>query len=186
MSQKILVAASALALFSTIFIGCRSGQPIDYDTALGLLKDRNSEPVRLTFSASPPANAGAGVMDAYERLIDAHVLACTNTAAMGKVCQPGPAGDALTQTGASELALVAGRWVPASITSISRSVGTSATAEVRMTFEMSPLYRDFEDAFDTIQIWAGKSVIESKKEGKIAHAVFQRDDDGWHLENVSL
>ena len=104
---------------------------------------------------------------------------------MGKICQPGPAGDALTQVGSAELAVVAGRWVPASITSISRSVGSSATAEVRLRFELSPLYRDFENAFDAIQLWAGKSPIESKKEGRVAHAVFQRYEDGWHLESLS-
>ena len=104
---------------------------------------------------------------------------------MGKICQPGPAGDAVTQVGSAELAVVAGRWVPSAITSISRSAGSSATAEVRMQFEMSQLYRDFEDAFDAIQIRAGSSPVENKKEGKIAHAVFQRDDDGWHVESIS-
>lgn len=185
MRLKTVVTVCALAAIAAVSSGCRSGDPIDYETAMGLIRDRNTEPVKLTFSASPPANAGPTVADAYTALIDAHVIACTTTAAMGQICQPGPAGDALTQVGSAELAVVAGRWVPAAITSISRSVGSSATAEVRLRFEMSPLYRDFENAFDAIQLSVGKSPIDSKREGKMVHAVFQRYEDGWHLDSLS-
>lgn len=184
MNFRIISSMCVMAAVSFALIGCRS-DPIDNDTALGLLKDRNTEPVKLTFSASPPADAGSSITDAYNRLIDAHVITCTSTKVMGKICQPGPAGDALTQVGSAEIALVAGRWVPSAINSISRSTGTTATAEVRMTFEMSPLYRDFENAFDAIQLWAGRPPVDNKKEGKIVHAVFQREEDGWHLESVS-
>jgi hypothetical protein len=186
MSLKTAVSVCVLAAFATVSSGCRSGEPIDNETAMNLIKDRNTDPVKLTFSASPPQNASATVTDAYTQLIDAHVITCTTTVGMGKICQPGPAGDAVTQVGAAELSIVAGRWVPASITTISRPVGSSgATAEVRLTFELSPLYRDFENAFDAIQLYAGKSPIENKREGKMAHAVFQRYEDGWHLESLT-
>lgn len=176
----ICVGALALAAFSS---GCRRSDPIDQDTALNLLKDRNMEPVKLTFSASPPEQGGPSIQEAYDRLVDAHVIVCPTTV-MGKVCQPGSAGEALTQVGSSELAIVAGRWVPSAVTNISRSRG-GATAEVRMTFEMTPLYRDFENDFDAIQLRSGRSPIDNKKEGRIAHAVFQHYEDGWHLESVS-
>jgi hypothetical protein len=185
MNLKTVVSVCALAAIASVSSGCRSGEPIDNDTAMSLLKDRTTEPIRLTFSASPPENGGAAVTDAYNQLIDAHVITCTKTAGMGKICQPGPAGEAVTQVGAAELAVVAGRWVPASITSIAQSAGSSTTAEVRLTFELSPLYRDFESAFDAIQLYGGKSPIENKREGKMAHAVFQRYEDGWHLESLS-
>ena len=184
MSFKSILTAGAMIAIAVISIGCRATEPIDPDTALGLLKDRSMEPVKLTFSASPPTNGSQEAKDAYARLVDAHVITC-NTTTIGTLCQPGPAGDALTQVGAAELAVVAGRWVPATVTNFSHPQGTGVTADVHMTFELSPLYRDFEGAFDAIQIWAGKSAIESKKEGKIAHAVFQHYDDGWHLENIS-
>jgi len=185
MSLKTIVSICVLTALAAVLSGCRSSEPLDYETAMGLVKERSTEPVKLTFSASPPANGDAAVTDAYARLIDAHVITCTTTAAMGKICQPGPAGDALTQVGSAELAVVAGRWVPAAITSFSPSVGSNTTADVRLRFEPSPLYRDFEDAFDAIQLWAGKSLIESKREGRIVRAVFQRYDDGWHLETLS-
>jgi hypothetical protein len=183
--QLRTTAYALLAVTAIISSGCHTAEPIDYETAMNLIKDRNTEPVKLTFSASPPSNAGPSMTEAYNQLIDAHVIACTTTPAMGKICQPGPTGDSLTQVGSAELAIVAGRWVPAAITSIARSVGSSATAEVRLRFEPSPLYRDFESAFDTIQLWGGKSPIESKKEGKVVRAVFQRYEDGWHLESLS-
>ena len=183
MNFKTVIPVFALAAIATLSSGCHVGDPINYETAMSLVKDRNPEPVKLTFSASPPPNADSKIIDAYNRLVDAHVLTCTVTA-MGKICQPGPAGEALTQVGSAELALVAGRWVPAAITSISPG-GSSATAEVRLRFESSPTYRDFESAFDAIQLWAGKSAIETNKEGKMVHAVFQRYEDGWHLDSLS-
>lgn len=179
-------AACVCALTALVLSGCRTGDPIDYDTAVALLRDRNTEPLKIVFSASPPAKAGnERTAEAYDRLIDAHVIQCTDTRAMGKICEPGPAGEGLTLVGSTELSLVAGRWVPASITHISRSGDGTASAEVRMTFEPSPLYRDFENSFDDIQQSAGVSAIEYKKEGKTVHAVYQHLEDGWHLESVS-
>src|SRR5438128_9938195 len=97
MSLRTTITVLVLATIAGASSGCRSGEPIDYETAMTLVKDRNTEPVKLTFSASLPTDARPNVADAYNQLISAHVLACTTTAAMGKICQPGPAGDALTQ-----------------------------------------------------------------------------------------
>src|SRR2546423_1541349 len=108
MSLKTTASVCLLATIAALSIGCRGGDPIDYETAMSLIKDRNTEPIKLTFSASPPSNAGPSVMDAYSQLIDAHVITCTSTQVMGKICQPGPAGDALTQVGAAEMAIIAG------------------------------------------------------------------------------
>lgn len=184
MGIKAVVCAGALAALAIVSTACRGPEPIDPDTALSLLKDRTTEPVRVTFSATVPENATPSVKDAYTLLMDAHVITCKTTA-VGKLCQPGPAGDALTLAGSAELGLVAGRWAPSSVTSISRSGGNAATAEVHMRFEPSPLYRDFEGAFDAIQIWSGQSAMDNKKEGKIAHAVFQHLEDGWRLESLT-
>jgi len=185
MSWNRFGSLCVLAALATISTGCSGGDPLDYETAMSLVKERQTDPVKLTISASPPAHGGAAVTDAYVRLMDAHVINCTTTEVMGKICQPGPAGEEITPVGSAELSLNAGHWVPSTITSISRSTGSSATAEVRMRFELSPLYRDFEESFDAIQVWAGKSPIENKKEGKMAHAVFQRYEDGWHLESLT-
>jgi hypothetical protein len=88
---------------------------------------------------------------------------------VGIICDPGPAGDALTQNGVSELSLVAGRWVPASIVAIRRTRGNSAIADVRMSFELSQIFQDFENAFEEIQI---------------VRMTFQRYGNGWHVESV--
>jgi hypothetical protein len=183
MSLKRIVGLAALALITSIFSGCRTGNPIDYDTAMALLKDRNMEPVKLTISAAPPQNGDLRTKQAYERLIDAHVIVCSDTQAIGKICEPGPTGEALSLEGSTELALVAGRWVPAVISNISRSGDGSATAEVRMTFEPSPTYRDFESAFDDIQQAGGHGPVD--KTVKLVRAVYQRLEDGWHLDSVN-
>lgn len=175
-----LGAAAALA---AMLSGCRTGNPIDYDTAVALLKDRNVEPLKLTFSAAPPRDGDLRVQQAYDRLIDAHVIACSDTESMGRICQPGPAGEALTIENATELSIIAGRWVPAVILNISRSGDGSATAEVRMTFEPSPIYRDFESTFDDIQQAGGRPPVD--KNVKTVRAVYQRFDDGWHLDSVN-
>src|SRR5690242_12482567 len=103
MSLRSTITVCVLAAIAGTSSGCRHSEPIDYDTAMTLVKDRNTEPVKLTFSASPPVDARPNVTDAYNQLISAHVLTCTTTAGMGKICQPGSAGEALTQVGAAEL-----------------------------------------------------------------------------------
>jgi hypothetical protein len=186
MNQRSALCLCGLATLAAVLSGCRQGELIDSDTAASLLKDRNTETVKLTFSASPP-RSGEDVMvgRAYDRLVDAHVLTCATSEAMGKICQPGPAGDAVTQAGANELSLIAGRWVPATINNIARAGENGATAEVHMVFEASPLYREFQGAFDEIQMGGGRARMEVRKEGKLVHAVYQRLDDGWHLDSVN-
>jgi hypothetical protein len=71
-------------ILAACLVGC-GGDPLDYETALNLMRERTSDPVRTSFSATPHFQ------------------------------NQDPAGDALTQDGVSELSLVAGRWVPASI-----------------------------------------------------------------------
>jgi hypothetical protein len=185
MNKTSALCLCGIATLAVALSGCRQGDLIDTETAASLLKDRNTETVKLTFSASPPRSGeDAMVGKAYDRLVDAHVLTCA-TNDMGSICQPGPAGDAVTQAGAAELALTAGRWVPATITNIARAGENSATAEVHMVFEPSPLYREFQGAFDDIQMWGGHARMELRKEGKLMHAVYQRLDDGWHLDSVN-
>src|SRR5690349_11799269 len=109
-------------------IGC-GGEPLDYETALNLMRERTSEPVKTSFSATPHAeNQDFEVSRAYARLEDAHVLVCKSNSAVGRICEPGPAGDGLTQNGVTDITLVAGRWVPASIVAMQRTGRSSASA----------------------------------------------------------
>ena len=167
-------------------VGC-GGDPLDYETALNLLRDRTSDPVRTSFSASPHfENQDSTVSDAYQRLIDEHVIQCKKNALVGTICEPGPAGDALTQDGVSDLSLVAGRWIPASILAIRRSGRNTAIADVRMSFEPSRIFQDFENEIQQIQGPGRKLTLPGggTEQGKIVRVTFQRYGDGWHVESV--
>ena len=162
--------------------GC-GGDSLDYETAMNLLRERATDPIRTSFNASPRfGGQDPRIGQAYQRLIDSHVIQCKTSALVGTICEPGPAGDALTQSGATDLSLVAGRWVPSAIMSIRRNGRTSARAEVRMIFEPTDLFREFEDAFDEIQM--PSVTLSERKQGKMAQAVFQHYEDGWHVESL--
>lgn len=170
----------ALALFLT---AC-GGTALDYETAINLLRERAADPVRTSISASPRFDSqDQKVVRAYQRLIDAHVIDCKTTA-VGTICEPGPAGDTLTQNGVTDLSVVAGRWAPASIVAIQRTGRNSASADVRMTFEPSQLFQEFEDAFDSIGSPGSVLAAATRKQGKLVHVTFERYDDGWHVENI--
>jgi hypothetical protein len=164
-------------------IGC-GGSTLDYETAINLLRERAAEAVRTSISASPRfENQDPKVVQAYQRLIDAHVIQCTTTG-VGALCEPGPAGETMTQNGVADLSLVAGRWVPSAIVAIRRTGRNSASADVRMTFEPSSLFQEFEGAFDSIQSPGATLTSAARKQGKMVHVAFERYDDGWHVENI--
>lgn len=160
------------------------GAVLDYETAINLLRERAADPVRTSISASPRFDSrDPTVVRAYQRLIEAHVIQCRSTS-VGAICEPGPAGETLTQNGVTDLSVVAGRWVPASIVAIQRTGRNSASADVRMTFEASSLFQEFEDAFDSIESPGSMMAAATRKQGKMVHVSFERYDDGWHVENI--
>jgi hypothetical protein len=175
--------ACALALVLT---GC-TGDPLDYETALNLLRERTMDPLKSSFSASPQFDLEPpAVSEAYQRLIDGHVIVCNKKLEVGTFCEPGPAGDALAQEGVSQLSLVTGRWVPSTILAIRRTGRNSATAEVRMSFEPSQIFQDFGDAFDAIQgLGRSLTLANARQQGKTIQATFERDADGWHVESLN-
>jgi hypothetical protein len=160
------------------------GALLDYETAINLLRERMADPVRTSISASPRfENQDPKVVRAYQKLMDAHVIQCSSTS-VGAICEPGPAGDTITQNGVTDLSVVAGRWVPASIVAIRRTGRNSASADVRMNFEPSSLFQEFGDAFDSIESPGSMLAATGRKQGKMVHVVFERYDDGWHVENI--
>ena len=165
--------------------GCGGGDPLAYEDAMNLMRERTTDPVRTSFSAARGTDKpDSRVARGYQRLIDAHVIVCKSNPSMPSLCEPGPAGDALTVSGVSDLSLVAGRWVPSSIIRINRIGRNSATADVRMSFEPSPLFQEFEDALDAIQSPDANTILASRKQGKVVKVTFQHYDDGWHVESV--
>ncbi len=175
---------SALTLVISL-VGC-GGDPLDYETAMNLLRDRTTDPVRVSFNASPRFDGQDPALSAaYQRLMDEHVIQCKKNTGTGTICEPGPAGDALTQDGVSELSLVAGRWVPASILAIRRTGRNTTVADVRMSFEPSQIYRDFQNAIEEIQSAGQKLALNAgRQQGKMVQVTFQRYADGWHVESV--
>ena len=179
---------SVSVLVVSVAVGCLSGcggDPLDYETAMNLLRERATDPLRISFSASPRHEAqDPKVNDAYQRLQDAHVIQCKASVGVGTICEPGPAGDAITQSGVSDLSLVSGRWVPSAIVAIRRTGRGSADADVRMLFEPSELFQEFEEAFDQIQGPGAMVTLSSRKQGKMVRVRYQRYDDGWHVESI--
>jgi len=179
------VMSVGLILAWVAFAGCGGGKSLDYETAMNLMREHGTEPLKTVFSSSPHYEASdVRIKEAYAKLTDAHVLECEQTAAAGTLCVPGKAGEALRQEGATDISVIAGRWVPATIVAIQRSGRSSATADVRMSFEPSEIYREFEPAFDTIQNPSAALALAETKQSKMMRATFQRYDDGWHLESL--
>jgi hypothetical protein len=178
--QFVLIASIVALCLSSC-----GGDPLEYETALNLLRERATDPVRTSFSASPHFETQDPRLNlAYQRLQDAHVIECKTSAGVGTICEPGPAGDVITQSGVSDLSLVAGRWVPSAVIAIRRTGRGSAQADVRMLFEPSELFREFEDAFDQIQGPGAMVALGSRKQGKMVQVAYQRYDDGWHVESI--
>src|SRR5260370_41057161 len=146
---------SVCVLVVSVAAGCLSGcggDPLDYETAMNLLRERVTDPVRISFSASPRHEAqDPKVNEAYQRLQDAHVIQCKASVGVGTICEPGPAGDAITQTGVSDLSLVSGRWGPSAIVAIRRTGRGSAGGEVSMLFEPSELFQGIEGGIEQDQ-----------------------------------
>lgn len=164
---------------------CGGSDPLDYETAIALVRDRDSDPLKTVFSAIPPYHANdIRINRGYTELIDGHVLDCKQASGVGAICVPGPAGDILTPQGTADLSVVAGRWQPEVITGMQRTGRSSAVADIRMKFEPTSLYREFEGAFDNIQYASAALALSDRKSGKMMRASFRRYDDGWHLENI--
>jgi hypothetical protein len=178
------VSALIVSIAAICLSGC-GGDPLDYETAMNLLRERATDPVRISFSASPRLETqDPRVSQSYQRLEDAHVIQCKTSEGVGTICEPGPAGDAITQSGVSDLSMVSGRWAPSAIVAIRRTGRGSAEVDVRMLFEPTELFAEFEEAFDQIQGPGAMIALNSRKQGKMVHVKYQRYDDGWHVESI--
>src|SRR5258707_13072257 len=105
MRFRTQVAVLSISI-ATGFLSSCGGDPLDYETAMNLLRERATDPVRTSFSASPHFETqDPKVNEAYRRLQDAHVIQCKTSAGVGAICEPGPAGDAIAQSGVCDLLL---------------------------------------------------------------------------------
>ena len=181
---RLIWSVCGLSAFLVTLVGCNRGEPLSEPAAMALLRDGNTGSILLQFNASPPDRDSSPVMaKAYADLVENHVLDCADPS-KGNLCVPGPAGGPIKHDSATSLSLPAGHWAPSTIISLQRTSTTTATAQVRMTFEPSNLYREFETAFDALRIAGSSRELDQKSEGKVMTAAFRRYDDGWHLESL--
>jgi len=166
-----------------ILAGCgKGGTTLEYPEAINLLRENNTSGITMSFSSTPPDRTTAPMVSkAYDQLQENHVLDCSGQT---NLCVPGAAGGALRQDSATELVLTAGHWAPGNISSIQRTSTSTAVAQVQMSFEPSPLYHDFENAFDALRTPGSSRDLDQKVDGKTMTATFQRLEDGWHLESL--
>ena len=190
-SRGVFLRASSFCIsvpiaLSCFWLGGCASEPLDYQTALDLLRDQKLEALKITFSASPRlADTDPKIKEAYGQLIEGHVLDCQPNETVGTLCQPGSAGSAISAAGSTDLSLIAGHWVPSVITKINRSGIHGSTVEARFRFEPSPLYTEYQVAFDTLQSSADARVLlAQQKDGKNAQAVFLHSEEGWRLESL--
>src|SRR5258707_15697998 len=145
---------SVFVLFVSVTAGCLSGcggDPLNYETAMNLLRERATDPVRTSFSASPRFETqDPKVSQAYQRLQDAHVIQCKTSAGVGTICEPGPAGEAITQSGVAGLSLVAGRWAPSAVVRKRPAGGGEAGGGVGPVFLSRTVFYEIGEAFRSI------------------------------------
>ncbi|MDQ2944689.1 MAG: hypothetical protein M3Y27_01870 [Acidobacteriota bacterium] len=178
-----LVVLASVVLLSLDLVGCASAT-LDYQTALTLMRDEKADPLKITFSAVPRlGESDPKIKQGYDQLIEGHVIDCLPNPTIGTLCQPGAAGSAITSAGSTDLSLIVGQWIPSVITGIVRSGANTATVEARLAFEPSPLYREYQDAFDTLQNSAeSRAMLAQQKDGKSVQATFVHSEDGWRVE----
>ena len=69
------------------------------------------------------------------------------------------------------------------ITGVTRSGTHTSTAEARLAFEPSPLYKEYQQAFDTLQNSPdGRGLLAQQKDGKNVQATFVHSEEGWRVE----
>jgi len=69
-----------------VLASCGAGPPLDYDTAMNLMRDR-VDPVKMTFSAAPRFSEGdSRLRAAYQKLLNGRIIQCKNTSALGILC----------------------------------------------------------------------------------------------------
>ena len=182
---SLLVVLASLVLLCLGQVGCASAT-LDYQTALTLMREDKADPLKITFSAIPLlGETDPKIKQAYDLLIEGHVLDCLPNQAIGTLCQPGAAGGAITSAGSTDLSLIVGQWVPSVITGIVRSGTNTATVDARLAFEPSPLYREYQDAFDTLQNSAeSRAMLAQQKDGKSVQATFVHSEEGWRVESL--
>jgi hypothetical protein len=172
---------TALAIIIAAQLGC-GHKPLDRQTAMKVIGSRIIDTIEGSFSASPEYRGNA--IPQYQQLLNAGVITCTGSAIMGTVCRPGPAGSGLRE-GTGEIAFVAGQLVVGSVTAVSETSPTSAIADIQLVFQPTPLYSKYQAQLNLMDDGSSFQIpLQQRIQGRMARAMFQRFDDGWHLQGL--
>ena len=178
-SVKVLLFVAVTSLC------CSCGKKeLDRQTAMTLLQGKSVSSVTGSFQAYSSYLEFSNAKGWYQQLINAGVITCGT----GPVCQPGPAAAGL-QLDFTNFNFQAGNLIPVEITGVSKTGPDSAMAQVRLTFQPSPLYSQYRNAFDHLTAEAqvmGGGPVQPQTQQSSAEALFQRFDDGWRLQSVRL
>ena len=160
--------------------GCMK-KDLDRGTAMKLLQGRNVGVVG-SFQAYADYVHLSSARGWYQQLINARVITCGG----GPVCGLGPSGTGL-QLNFTTFSFAAGTLTPVDVTGVAQTGPNSASAEVRLAFQPSPLYAQYRNTFDHLTAEAqvmGGGPVQPQTQRNAAEAVFQRYDDGWRLQSL--
>jgi hypothetical protein len=164
-------------------VGCKK-KDLDRNVAMTLLQGR-SVTVAGSFQAYAAYAQSSSASGWYQQLIYADVITCSSA----PVCQPRRLAGGLQQE-FSNFNFVAGSLIPAEVTGVTQTGPNSAMAQVRLTFQPSQLYAQYQNAFDHLtaeaQVMGGGGPVRPQTQRTTAEAVFQRYDDGWRIQTFDL
>ena len=194
----LMLKAIPLVVIASFCCSCGKKE-LDRDTAMNLLRGRVVGTLAChvayqyesgNFRFMPPSEVPKlnRIADAYRQLIRAGVLTCQpNFPGSDTVmCQPGPklAGNAPAYSDA--ITVPAGSLVASAVTGITKTGDNSAMAQVQLSFQPTPLYSQYQAAFETLD---GEGIMDRPVRNYLrasAQATFQLFDDGWRLQTVGL
>jgi hypothetical protein len=172
-----------ISLIALVSLCCSCGKKdLDRETAMKLLQGKSVASVVGSFQAYADYAQFSAARGWYQQLINARVITCGG----GPVCSPGPSGTGL-ELNFTTFSFSAGSLTAADVTGVAQTGPNSASAQVRLIFQPSPLYGQYRDVFDHLTAEAqvmGGGPVQPKTQRGTAEAVFQRFDDGWRLQGI--
>jgi hypothetical protein len=163
--------------------GCQKKE-LDGETALKLLQSRNI-PVEGRIAAQYSVVQNDIITtSSYQPLVEAGLVQCSLEVSVYK-CLPTDSRLVAETNDAGEIAelkFIAGNLVPAEATAILQVSDIAAKANVRMSFEPTSFYTQYRGVLDTLD--ESSTPVNQQQQDKILLAEFQRNEDGWRLQNI--
>jgi hypothetical protein len=198
-SCRILLVGGQVVMLCVLLSGCRS-KDLDRATAMSLLQGKAVMTAQFSFDANPgyPLYGSYDqAVAAFNQLIQGGAIWCNITPSgygPDYNCALGLNSQGLTLAG-KRLTVLAGSLIPTAVTGITQLDPNTASAQVSVSFQATPVYARYQTAFDQL---AGigpvtfiqntnppnlQTLAEIRQRGS-AQAIFQRYDSGWRLQTI--